>query len=167
MIFKSRHSGDRSGVTAFAVSVEPVLWVELAGDLLGPGVYPISDKIMAPYVINMAKPVCGNLNYGSLILASGADIAGKRIKVRCISGFAGSCELQEMSASSLIALGIPLKIANVSRSDLEMVTGIGPVMAERIIEYRQLNGGKMTVDDLKNINGIGDSKFSKLKKQFN
>jgi competence protein ComEA len=167
MVLKSRHSGDRSGVAAFSVSVEPVLRVELIGDLLKPGIYSVSDNMLAVDVIKMAKPLCGNIDYNGLILATGTDIAGKRIKVRCISGFAGVCELQDMSASSLLALGLPLDISRVSNADLELVPGIGPVMAQRIIEYRQLNGGKMTVNDLKNISGIGDSKFSRLKKQFN
>lgn len=166
LFYKGRPVGEKPDKTAFVVSKTPVLWVELSGDLQKPGVFAVDDKLMAIDVIKMAKPFCSEPDYKILISASGRDIAGRRIKVRCISGFAGVCELDEMSVDTLLVLGLPLDISRISQVDLERVPGIGVIMAQRIIEYRQLNGGKMTVSDLKNINGIGDVKFLQLKKMF-
>lgn len=41
--------------------------------------------------------------------------------------------------------------------------GVGTVMAKRIVEYREKNGGFRSVDELKNVSGIGEKTFEKLK----
>lgn len=45
----------------------------------------------------------------------------------------------------------------------ENLTGIGPAIAERIISYRNHYGGFQTINELKNVKGIGDKIFEKIK----
>ena len=45
----------------------------------------------------------------------------------------------------------------------ENLTGIGPAIAERIISYRNHYGGFQTIDELKNVKGIGEKIFKKIK----
>ena len=56
---------------------------------------------------------------------------------------------------------VNLNPANASQ--LEGLPGIGKSVAERIIEYRQKNGGFKKVEDLMNVRGIGEKSFLKLK----
>ena len=56
-----------------------------------------------------------------------------------------------------------LDLNKSSVSDLESLYGIGPVLAERIIEYRNQNGGFTSVSQLLDVNGIGEKKYERIK----
>ena len=48
-------------------------------------------------------------------------------------------------------------------AQLETLPGIGPGKAQAIIEYRDMNGPFKTIEDVKNVSGIGEKTFEKLK----
>ncbi len=56
-----------------------------------------------------------------------------------------------------------ININSASSSELDSLPGIGASYAARIIEYRESNGGFKSIDEIKNIKGIGDKTFDKLK----
>ncbi len=57
-----------------------------------------------------------------------------------------------------------VNINSATSEELRTVNGIGPAMAERIIIYRGENGNFENLEDLKNVEGIGEKTFEKLKK---
>lgn len=59
-----------------------------------------------------------------------------------------------------------VNINTASKEKLMKLNGIGEGMAERIIKYRQDNGYFNSIDDLKNVSGIGESKFNGLKDEI-
>jgi competence protein ComEA len=59
---------------------------------------------------------------------------------------------------------IPINTA--SRSELESLPGIGPVLAERIVAYRQMHGAFTSVDDLLNVSGIGEKKLGDIREMI-
>lgn len=57
-------------------------------------------------------------------------------------------------------------LVNINTADetaLDTLPGIGPAMAKRIIEYRQNEGAFQSIEDIKNVKGIGEAKFNKMK----
>ncbi len=56
-----------------------------------------------------------------------------------------------------------IDLNTATRSQLDGLPGIGPVIAERILELREKSGPFKRIEDLMNIRGIGEKKFLKLK----
>lgn len=56
-----------------------------------------------------------------------------------------------------------VNINTANQSELDRLPGIGPSLAERIIEYREENGNFKNIEDLQNVKGIGDAKFADIK----
>ena len=67
-----------------------------------------------------------------------------------------SNESNELSSSIV-------NINTASQTELEELPGIGPSISSRIIEYRNQKGNFKKIEDVKNVTGIGDSKFEKIK----
>ena len=56
-----------------------------------------------------------------------------------------------------------VNINTASQTELETLPGIGPSLALKIIKYREENGDFKSVEDIKNVSGIGDSRFENIK----
>ena len=67
------------------------------------------------------------------------------------------------AASSSASSGTPINLNTATVAQLETLPGIGKSTAERILEYRQKNGGFKKVEDLMNVRGIGEKSFLKMK----
>ena len=59
--------------------------------------------------------------------------------------------------------GEKININTATQKELQKLTGIGESIALRIINYRKENGKFNTIEDIKNVSGIGESKFNKIK----
>jgi len=70
---------------------------------------------------------------------------------------------QDTPRSAPVAASTPVNLNSASVAQLEALPGIGRATAERIVEYRQKNGGFKKAEDLMNVRGIGEKNFLKLK----
>ena len=58
---------------------------------------------------------------------------------------------------------IPISLATATVEQLDELDGIGPTLAERIIEFRDENGGFRSVGQLQEVEGIGEKRFAALR----
>ena len=77
---------------------------------------------------------------------------------RCLIALAFAC------ASQLAVAALNLNTA--SKDELVALSGIGPAKAQAIIDYRAQHGGFKTLDELKDVKGIGARRFEKLKPEL-
>ncbi|MBS1726606.1 MAG: helix-hairpin-helix domain-containing protein [Armatimonadetes bacterium] len=56
----------------------------------------------------------------------------------------------------------PIHINSATAHDFERLPGIGPSLSQRIVDYRNTNGPFQSVDDLRNVKGIGPKLFGKI-----
>lgn len=57
-----------------------------------------------------------------------------------------------------------VNINTATTKELLSITGIGESKASNVIKYREENGNFSSIEDIKNVSGIGDSLFEKIKK---
>ena len=76
---------------------------------------------------------------------------------------AAAQEAPRSSAKASAPAGAPINLNTATVAQLETLPGIGKSTAERILEYRQKNGGFKKVEDLMNVRGIGEKSFLKMK----
>ncbi len=59
-----------------------------------------------------------------------------------------------------------VNLNKATREELVRIKGIGPVLAGRIISYREKYGPFKKIEDIKEIKGIGDKTFEKIRKEL-
>ena len=67
------------------------------------------------------------------------------------------------AAKASASASAPVNLNTATVAQLEALPGVGQRVAERIVEYRTKNGGFKKLEDLMNVQGIGEKSFLKLK----
>jgi competence protein ComEA len=57
----------------------------------------------------------------------------------------------------------PISLNTATTDQLDTLPGVGPVLAQHIVDYRTQHGGFRSVDELRQVNGIGDRRFADLR----
>jgi competence protein ComEA len=71
-----------------------------------------------------------------------------------------------MAVNKLLVFSIPLDLNDVSVDDLCLIPGVGKSLAQEMIIYRERRKGFRSVEELKNVRGVGEKKYLDLKAFF-
>jgi competence protein ComEA len=66
-------------------------------------------------------------------------------------------------AGATVGTAAPININTADSAELQKLSGVGPSTAQKILDYRETHGRFARIEDLKNVSGIGDKTFEKLK----
>jgi len=141
--------------------------IHVAGAVKHPGVYQLEESKRVIDAIKIAGGATGEANLDAINLAAFIHDSQKIIVPFIIKSDGKENEnknkilLADTSLSSTNSTINPHKInINIaSESDLQCLPGIGPVLSERIVIYRNKNGIFAKIDEIKDVSGIGDKKF--------
>jgi competence protein ComEA len=158
--------------------------IEVLGEVWNPGVYLFKNPptlkeaieraggLKEPAIIEMASS-SEILETGTLLTISTPLPPGERENGPLLKGEHGRIEQEEikikisrMEANKLLVFSIPLDLNRVSMEDLCLIPGIGESLAQEMIAYRERRRGFRSVEELKNVKGIGEKKYQSLKTFF-
>jgi competence protein ComEA len=88
------------------------------------------------------------------------------IGVLCYKNLAYQPKIEVVSGQAVAREAAEKKIININtagKEELVRLPGIGPALAEAIIDYRNKNGSFRNAEDIKSVSGIGPAKFERIK----
>ena len=130
--------------------------VNVAGKVTNPGVYklPIGSRVVD--AINLAGNQLKGIDISDINLAR-VLVDGEQILVGTPPAVVAKKAAAKISGSN------PLDLNRATLAQLDTLPGIGPVTAQRILDYRSKVGRINAVDELKKISGLGGAKFEEIK----
>lgn len=151
---------------------EDLVIIHITGSVKNPGIVKLKDGSRIEDAIEAAGGLTENADITNVNLAYVLD-DGVKIRIPSITDEKNGDEqiLEEGSGENIIeetnmTLGASTKEVNINKAtetELQSLPGIGASLASRIIEYRNQNGKFSKIEDIKNVNGIGDSKYDNIK----
>lgn len=149
---------------------EPKIYVDIAGEIKFPGVYEMENGDRVFQLIEKAGGATENADISSINLSKKLTDGEKIIifaKRNLIDSETTSSSTTQSNTSSSVNSSTNksnlININTASQKELEELSGIGPVLAQRIIDYREKNGYFSTIEDIKKVSGIGDKRFEAIK----
>jgi len=139
------------------------LMVDVAGAVLKPGVYALPMNARVIDAITAAGNVIKGADVSDINLARILK-DGEQVYVYPPSRSGGSARSSVRNAPTR-STG-PIVLNRASAKELEALDGIGPVLATRIIAYRNANGPFVTLEALLEVSGIGPAKFAQFKEKI-
>jgi competence protein ComEA len=139
------------------------LMVDVAGAVLKPGVYALPMNARVIDAITAAGNVLKGADVSDINLARILK-DGEQVYVYPPSRSGGSARSSVRNAPTR-STG-PIVLNRASAKELEALDGIGPVLATRIIAYRNANGPFVTLEALLEVSGIGPAKFAQFKEKI-
>ena len=159
----SINPSDASPVASSPVAAQEVL-VHVAGKVKKPGVVRLDADSRVEDAINAAGGVLPNTDVSTLNLARKVN-DGEQILVGvegADSSVNGETEGTAAAGGEPAGGNGKISINQATKEQLEKLPGVGESLAERIIAYRQEQGKFQSVEDLKNVSGIGEKKYAAL-----
>lgn len=164
-----RGSGDASpdDESSAKSSSAAEVYVDVDGAVVRPGVYRLKEGARVSQALDAAGGLTVEADVTGLNRASKIT-DGQKIYVPTVGEQQAAAAVggAESSAATTPGAGSSSGLVNIntaSAAELQTLSGIGPSMAQSIIDERTQNGAFASVDDLMRVSGIGEKKLAKIK----
>ncbi len=142
---------------------EPInkVFIDIEGAVLNPGMYEVNEDIRLGEVIELA----GGLTHAN---KECINLAAKISDEQYINipKEGELCQKEKSLSQNKENERDLININTANEQELQTLKGIGQTRASDIINYRESNGEFQKIEDLKNVSGIGDSTYEKIKDQI-
>lgn len=134
----------------------PEIFVDVTGAVNKPGVYTLTGKSRVIDAIKAAGDSAPGADLSTINLARVLN-DGEQIYVDSTVVNSNGVRVSKAVRSG------PININRATARQLDALDGVGPVIAQRIVDYRKINGSFLSIDDLQKVSGIGAAKFAQIK----
>lgn len=141
--------------------------IDVCGAVSNPSVVHLNEGGRVYEAIDKAGGLTSEADTRSINLAQ-ILMDGEKIYVPTKKEIESSNALNSIN-NSIQSQHVRSSLININTADsvaLQALSGVGPSTAEKIIDYREENGKYRSIDDLKNVSGIGEKTFEKLKSKI-
>lgn len=157
------------------------IFVHICGAVNNPGIVELKNNSRIIDAINAAGGLTANadVSYVNLayIISDGIKIyiptieEIERISFEYLSSECGDNIIEHtsfngkkgMGDTNIYGIKFQININTATESELDSLPGIGPSIANKIIVYRNNNGKFKSIEEIKNVSGIGDAKYENIK----
>lgn len=145
------------------------IFIDIKGGILKPGVYEMGAGVRVIDAVYLAggftdDAITDNVNLSKKLVDESVVIIPKNIDEENSVSFENNCLVEGVITEEETSTNE--SIVNLNAASLEQLmtlSGIGETKAKAIIEYRDTNGGFKNIEEIKNVSGIGESTFEKIK----
>jgi competence protein ComEA len=148
------------------------LYVHVAGAVARPGLYQVPEGSRVAAAVDAAGGPSRRADLAGVNLAAPVQ-DGQQVVVPVRAGGVGGAAASGSGppspaspgavAPGSAAPGAKLSLSTATVEQLDGLDGIGPTLAERIVEYRDAHGAFRSIDELREVEGIGEKRFESLR----
>ena len=174
LVLAARALGGSSSADAPAVAVDGAgagragttpgagrIWVHVAGAVRRPGLYRVRRDARAGMAVEAAGGVSRKADLRSINLAATVR-DGQQVLVPA-RGERTAAPVAPRDGRETGGADAKLSLATATPEQLDALDGIGPTLAKRILAWRDQHGGFDSVDQLREVEGIGEKRFESLR----
>jgi competence protein ComEA len=159
---------------ATAAGGTPGIFVHVLGAVARPGLFEVRDGARVVDVVaaaggllatadqagvNLARPVTDG---EQLYVPNQGEVVAPAAPAGAGTGAAGAAQNGTGGGGQGTTTGVKVNLNTATAADLDTLPRIGPAMAQRILDYRAAEGTFTSIEDLRNVTGIGEKTFAAL-----
>jgi competence protein ComEA len=138
-------------------AVAKTILIHVAGKVKRPDVYPLLAGSRVSDAIKAAGGAQKGVDLSDINLAR-VLVDGEQVYV----GYVAKVSSSSSKSSKTRFTGV-INVNRATKAEFDSLTGIGPVLASRIINYRSANGPFLALDDLLKVSGIGSKTLERIR----
>jgi competence protein ComEA len=143
-----------------SAATSPKLFVHVVGAVRRPGLYRLGE---GSRIADAVKRAGGATRKADMSLVNLAAPVSDGVQVVVPRRAAAASQGGAATASTPASTSGPVQLSTATLEQLDALPGIGPVTAQKILDYRQENGGFASVDELDAVPGIGPARMEELR----